>query len=84
MLTNYLNDFGFKVANEVSAIAAELGTAPATVALAWLRVQPTVVAPIASASKLEHLQPLLDATTLQLSQVDLQRLDRVSSAFPAA
>ena len=84
MLGDYLTDSGFKVADEVSAIAQEHGTQPATVALAWLRVQPTVVAPIASASKLEHLQPLLDSTTLELDADDLARLDRVSSAFQAA
>ena len=84
LLGRYLTDSGFQVADEVSAIAQERGTAPATVALAWLLAQPTVVAPIASASKLEHLQPLLDATTLELGADDLVRLDRVSSAFEPA
>jgi aryl-alcohol dehydrogenase-like predicted oxidoreductase len=84
MLGRYLTDSGFKVADEVRDIAAEHNTQPATVALAWLRSQPTIVAPIASASKLNHLQPLLDSTTLQLGDEDLQRLDHTSNAFQAA
>jgi aryl-alcohol dehydrogenase-like predicted oxidoreductase len=84
MLGGYLTDSGFRVADEVTAIAQAHDTESATVALAWLRVQPVVVAPIASASKLAHLQPLLDSTVLELSDDDLQRLDRVSSAFQAA
>jgi aryl-alcohol dehydrogenase-like predicted oxidoreductase len=84
MLGDYLTDSGFKVADEVRAIADDRGTQAATVALAWLRAQPTVVAPIASASKLEHLQPLLDSATLKLSDEELQRLDQVSNAFQAA
>jgi aryl-alcohol dehydrogenase-like predicted oxidoreductase len=84
MLSDYLTDSGFRVAGEVRAIAEEHGTQPATVALAWLAAQPAVVAPIASASKLEHLQPILDSVALELSREDLQRLDQVSSAFQAA
>jgi aryl-alcohol dehydrogenase-like predicted oxidoreductase len=85
LVGSYLTDSGFKVADEVSAIAAERGTQAATVALAWLGAQPTVVAPIASASKLSQLQGLLDSVTLELSDEEFARLDRVSSAFePAA
>jgi aryl-alcohol dehydrogenase-like predicted oxidoreductase len=84
MLGSYLTDSGFRVAGEVRTIAEERDISPAAVAIAWLREQPSVVAPIASASKPEHLQPLLDGATLELSADETERLDGVSSAFQSA
>ncbi|NHC45277.1 aldo/keto reductase [Motilibacter aurantiacus] len=50
------------------------GTSVAAVALAWLRVQPGVVAPIASARTPEQLADVLPAATLELSSDELERL----------
>jgi aryl-alcohol dehydrogenase-like predicted oxidoreductase len=63
-------------------VAAETGTSPAAVALAWLAAQPTVTAPIASATKVAQLEELLRAMTLTLSEDQLARLDQASA--PAA
>jgi aryl-alcohol dehydrogenase-like predicted oxidoreductase len=84
MVASYLNDSGFAVADEVRAIAEQRGVAPASVALAWLRTQPSVVAPIAGATKVEQVPPLLAAATLALDASELVRLDRVSDAFAPA
>jgi aryl-alcohol dehydrogenase-like predicted oxidoreductase len=83
-LTHYLTDSGFEVASAVREIAADRGVEPAAVAIAWLGEQPSIVAPIASASKLSHLQPLLDGATLELSAEETSRLNDVSSAFQPA
>jgi aryl-alcohol dehydrogenase-like predicted oxidoreductase len=48
------------------------------VALAWLLAQPTVIAPIASATSREQLAELLPATQLQLSPDELQLLSSAS------
>ncbi|UDY23829.1 aldo/keto reductase [Nocardioides sp. Kera G14] len=58
----------------LSEIAAARGESVTTVALAWLRQQPTVVAPIASASRPEQLPDLLASMTLELSASELAAL----------
>jgi aryl-alcohol dehydrogenase-like predicted oxidoreductase len=46
----------------------------AAVALAWLRVQPTVLAPIASATSTGQLTELLASAELELSDQELALL----------
>ena len=58
---------GKAVLAALDAVAAETGAALATVALAWLKVQPGVVAPIASATSLAQLEELVAALRLDLS-----------------
>ncbi|NHC12879.1 aldo/keto reductase [Motilibacter deserti] len=55
-------------------LAAAHGTSVAAVALAWLRAQPGVVAPIASARTPEQLADVLPAAALELSADELERL----------
>lgn len=62
----------------VRAVAARHGVEPATVSLAWLLTRPTVVAPIASASRVSQLPALLASSTLALTAADLAALDSVS------
>ncbi|AQZ60628.1 putative oxidoreductase [[Actinomadura] parvosata subsp. kistnae] len=83
MLGGYLTEPGFAVARELRAVADELGTSPATVALAWLRAQPTVVAPIASVSTAGQLDALLASATLDLSPDQLARLTAASDRYAA-
>ena len=45
-----------------------------TVALAWLRTRPNVVAPIASARTVEQLEALLPMASLALSEEEAGRL----------
>jgi aryl-alcohol dehydrogenase-like predicted oxidoreductase len=75
----YMNDRGFAVLTALDEIAAAHATSLAAVALAWLRVQPTVLAPIASATSPAQLEQLLPSTTLELAPEELARLDRASS-----
>ncbi|WP_333744718.1 aldo/keto reductase [Streptomyces ardesiacus] len=59
---------------------AEAHDAPvATVALAWLAAQPTVVAPIASARTVEQLPALLGVAELDLTADEVARLTRASA-----
>ena len=60
-------------------VAAETGAAQATVALAWLKAQPGVAAPIASATSVEQLAELVAALSLDLSAEQLERLNQASS-----
>ncbi|MFJ8109942.1 aldo/keto reductase [Streptomyces sp. NPDC096132] len=70
---------GRRVLTALDEIAAARGTEAATVALAWLAAQPTVVAPIASARSLEQLPALLGVAGLELTEDEIARLTRASA-----
>ncbi|MFI2298293.1 aldo/keto reductase [Actinacidiphila glaucinigra] len=69
---------GPRVLAALDEVAAAHGVEPASVALAWLRSQPTVVAPIASARTPRQLSALLASMTLQLSAAELDQLTKAS------
>ncbi|MDR0284496.1 MAG: aldo/keto reductase [Propionibacteriaceae bacterium] len=70
----YLTPQGERVLAALDEVAGAHGVEPATVALAWLRTQPTVVAPIASVSRLEQMPALLAAATLDLTADEVAAL----------
>jgi aryl-alcohol dehydrogenase-like predicted oxidoreductase len=71
----YRPDLDFPVIDRVAEVAAERGTSPAQVALAWLLHKPGVTAPIFGATKLEHVEDALAAETLSLSDEEIVRLE---------
>ncbi|HEX4732101.1 MAG TPA: aldo/keto reductase [Solirubrobacterales bacterium] len=73
----YLDERGERMLGALDKIAAAHGVAPAAVAVAWLREQPTVLAPIASARNEDQLGPLLTAATLELSDDELSQLTAI-------
>jgi aryl-alcohol dehydrogenase-like predicted oxidoreductase len=62
------------VLEALDEVAAAHASSPAAVSLAWLLAQPTVLAPIASATSTEQLHELLECTQLELTSAELQRL----------
>ncbi len=72
---SYFNERGFAVLHALDEIAAEHHTSVAAVALAWLLAQPTVLAPIASATSPAQLTELLACSQLELSPGELDRLN---------
>ncbi|HEY8588757.1 MAG TPA: aldo/keto reductase [Naasia sp.] len=74
----YLDDRGQRVLRALDEVAAAHGASVTSVALAWLRSQPTVVAPIASARTVEQLPDLLASATLQLTAEELRALTAAS------
>ncbi len=75
----YFNERGFAVLDALDAVAAERGSSVAAVALAWLGAQPTVLAPLASATSPEQLADLIASVELQLSADELARLTSASA-----
>ena len=69
---------GQAVLTALDEVADAHTTSVASVALAWLTAQPTVVAPIASARTIEQLPALLAALTLELSTEDVAALEGAS------
>jgi aryl-alcohol dehydrogenase-like predicted oxidoreductase len=79
MVEKYLNDRGFAVLDALDAVAADLNSAPARVAIAWLIAKRGVTAPIASATSLDQLNDLAEATRLKLPPDAISRLDAASN-----
>jgi aryl-alcohol dehydrogenase-like predicted oxidoreductase len=73
----YLGERGERMVAALDEVAAAHDTDPAAVALAWLRAQPTVLAPIASARNVDQLQPLLASVSLELSDEELAALTAI-------
>lgn len=78
----YATAQGLQILDDLERIAAAHDTSIAAVALAWLREQPYVVAPIASASRVEQVADLLTAATLALSTEEIDELTVVSDWTP--
>ncbi|HTD08194.1 MAG TPA: aldo/keto reductase [Solirubrobacteraceae bacterium] len=76
---SYFNARGFAVLDALDEIAAAHDNTVAAVSLAWLTAQPTVLAPIASATSTEQLRELLPSAELELTADELARLDSVSA-----
>jgi aryl-alcohol dehydrogenase-like predicted oxidoreductase len=77
---SYFNDRGFAVLDALDAVAVAHRAPVGAVALAWLAAQPTVGAPIASATSPAQLKDLLASTKLSLKPVELTRLSSASAA----
>jgi aryl-alcohol dehydrogenase-like predicted oxidoreductase len=75
----YLDDRGRRVLAALDEVAAVHRAPVASVALAWLRSQPTVVAPIASARTVGQLADLLASAVLSLTPDEVARLSAASA-----
>jgi len=74
----YLNERGFGIVEALDQVAARCSATPAQVALAWLIGRPSITAPIASATSVEQLNDLIEATKLELDQSAIELLDQAS------
>lgn len=70
----YLTPRGFSLLEALDAVADRHQARPAEVALAWVMAQPGVTAPIASATRVSHVESFARAAGLVLSQEDLALL----------
>ena len=70
---SYANERGWKMLEKLDQIAKTKNSSVAAVALAWLRAQPTVAAPIASATKVGQIEELMQ--TVELSYEEIQALN---------
>ena len=77
---HYLNDRGRRILGALDKVAADVSAIPGMVALAWLMAQPTVTAPIASATSLAQLSELVRATELKLGPEAMAQLAQASAA----
>jgi aryl-alcohol dehydrogenase-like predicted oxidoreductase len=75
----YLDDRGHRVLATLDELSAQHGAPLAAIALAWLREQPVVGAPLASARTPEQLTDLMAAKDVHLGPDDVEKLDTASA-----
>ncbi|MGI4827005.1 MAG: aldo/keto reductase [Janthinobacterium lividum] len=75
----YFDDRGMKILKALKQVSEETGAEQASIALAWLLAQPTITAPIASATSTKQLDALFAAVDLQLSEAQVKTLTEASS-----
>jgi len=78
MVQSRLNQRGCLIIEALDEVSEGLGVTPASVAIAWLLKQPSVVAPLASATQPAHFEALARAAELDLDADALHELDVVS------
>ncbi|APZ33661.1 alcohol dehydrogenase [Microbacterium aurum] len=78
----YATPQGLQILEVLERIGAAHEVSIAATALAWLRAKPTVIAPIASASKLSQVPDLLDGGRVELTADEVAELDAVSEWTP--
>jgi aryl-alcohol dehydrogenase-like predicted oxidoreductase len=75
----YLDERGLRILAALDQVAREKHSTPGKVALAWLLARPSITAPIASATSLEQLRDLIDATNLMLDAASIEALNQAST-----
>ena len=68
-------DSDHAIVDAVNAIAAERGVSAAEIALAWLRRNPVVAAPLVGALKAKHIDDAIAALSISLSDEEARRLE---------
>jgi len=84
--SGHLNERSIQIAREVRAVAKEVESTPAQIALAWTLTNPAVASPIIGARTLTQAEENLGALNVTLSQNQLDRLNLASeptAIFPA-
>ncbi|MDF2493022.1 MAG: hypothetical protein K0Q58_1600, partial [Microbacterium sp.] len=80
----YATAQGLRVIDTLEQVGAAHDASIAATALAWLRAQPTVAAPIASASRVSQVADLLTSARIELSAEELSALSAVSDWTPSS
>ncbi len=78
-VSKYFDARGEKILKALDEVATPTGAKQATIALAWLLAQPTITAPIASATSITQLESLFAAVDLKLDPADLDKLTQASA-----
>lgn len=66
-----------KLVDKVKQLAEEKHCTPGQLALAWVLAQGKEIVPIPGTTKIEHLKENISAVEIQLSEEDLEQLDKI-------
>ena len=82
--TRYQDEMGLEVAEKFTALAAELGFNPVSLAIAWAGSHPAVTAPIVGARNVEQLKDIFAATEINMTAELRQQISSLSPEPPPA
>jgi aryl-alcohol dehydrogenase-like predicted oxidoreductase len=71
-------DRGLRILAALDRVGARVGATPAQVSLAWSLAQPSIAAPIVSATSVKQLEELMGAARVKLDAESLAELDAAS------
>ncbi|BAY78849.1 aldo/keto reductase (plasmid) [Nostoc linckia NIES-25] len=77
-IKKYLNPRGFAILEAIDRVAKSYNSSPTQVSLAWLIANPTITAPIVSATNLEQLKDIIQAANLKLDGDAINLLNQAS------
>lgn len=75
----YFDERGMKILKALKQVSTETGAEQAAVSLAWLLAQPTITAPIASATSTQQMEALFAAVELKLTAQQVALLTDASA-----
>ena len=78
-IKKYLNERGWRILAAMDHVADEQNVQLSQIAIAWLLHKPFVTSAIASSTKEEQLDELIQATTLKLTDSQISKLDSASA-----
>ena len=81
-VTGKLTEKNLDIADEVIAIAKEIGCTPAQLAVAWTLANPAVCSPVVGVRTPAQLEDNLGALAIDISPDQLARLDAISAVPP--
>ncbi|MEH2459152.1 aldo/keto reductase [Nostoc sp.] len=76
----YLNPRGLGILKVIDQVAKTYNSTPTQVSLAWLITNPTITAPIVSATKVEQINDIIKAVNIKLDQDAIDLLNQASSS----
>jgi len=82
--TRYGDPANFDIADKFTALAAELGHAPATLAVAWVASHPAVTSVLVGGRDVDQLRPALAAAELVLDDATRATISALSPTPPPA
>src|SRR5574340_931675 len=82
--TRYGEDWMHRTAEDLVALAADIGVHPASLAIAWVAANPAVTAPIIGARNLDHLEIALKSLEIEMTDDFYARLSALSPTPPPA
>lgn len=82
--TRYADQQYYETATAFTALAAEIGVHPVSLAVAWVEAHPAVTAPLLGARDVAQLEPALAALDVPMDEALYQRVASLSPAPPPA
>ena len=79
MVQKYFDERGKKILKALKQVSEETGAEQAAISLAWLLEQPTITAPIASATSTQQMEALFAAVELKLTAAQVALLTDASA-----